>query len=108
MTLVGMVLGMALVRVAASWRSLVWAAFLALTALHVYANVRAMRCLHMTSLNAARLGMLLRRYLCTVRGRLGCLPARLGGCGGLIRWGLDWPAEQQGHVCEWACGVLYM
>ena len=38
----------------------------ALTALHVYANVRAMRCLHMTSINAARLGLLLRHYLVTV------------------------------------------
>jgi hypothetical protein len=65
-TLLGMLLGMALLRCAAGASFLLWAAFWALTALHVWANVRAMRCLRVTSLNQARLGRLLRGYLCSV------------------------------------------
>ena len=68
MTLVGMLLGMAFLRLAASWQPLVWAAFWALTALHVWANVRAMRCLLITGINQARAGLLLRHYLCQVGG----------------------------------------
>ena len=50
-----MQLGMALLRAAAGAHpALVWAAFWALTALHVWANVRAMRCLCIARLNQAR------------------------------------------------------
>lgn len=42
---------------------MVWAAFIALTALHIYANVRAMRALRLRSLNCARLDVLLAHYL---------------------------------------------
>ena len=89
-TLIGMVLGMALIRLAAGLQPAVWAAFWALTAVHVWANVRAMRCLRVTSLNQARLGALLQHYLCTVRageaGRegwlVGVVAGWLGGAGG--------------------------
>ncbi|EFN54602.1 hypothetical protein CHLNCDRAFT_135084 [Chlorella variabilis] len=64
-TLVGMVLGMAFIRAAHGLEPLIWSAFWALTALHVWANVRAMRCLRIASLNQARLGLLLRHYLRT-------------------------------------------
>ena len=65
-TLIGMVLGMAFTRAASSAGPLVvWAAFCLLTGVHVWANVRAMRCLRMTSLNRPRLHQLLRSYLCS-------------------------------------------
>ena len=44
----------------------VWAVFLALTALHIYANVRAVRALEVRTLNAARLEGLLAHYVATV------------------------------------------
>lgn len=75
MTLVGMLLGMAFIRLAASWQPLIWAAFWALTALHVWANVRAMRCLRITGINQARAALLLRHYLCQVGWVARCLPA---------------------------------
>ena len=62
-----MLLGMALLRLAVGRPLLTWAAFWALTWLHVWANVRAMRCLRITGLNQARLGLLLRHWLCEVR-----------------------------------------
>ncbi len=65
-TLVGMVLGMAFLRLAHGMQPLIWAAFWALTAVHVWANVRAMRCLRISSLNQARTQLLLRHYLRTV------------------------------------------
>ena len=37
---------------------LIWASFLSLTALHVYANIKAMRALTLTSLNPSRLQLL--------------------------------------------------
>lgn len=43
----------------------VWAIFVALTALHIFANVRAMRCLQLSSLNRPRLALLLRHYIAT-------------------------------------------
>ena len=43
----------------------VWLVFLALTALHIFANVRAMRCLQLRSLNRPRLALLLRSYRAT-------------------------------------------
>jgi hypothetical protein len=76
-----MALGMALLRAAAGLQPLLWAAFAALTALHVWANVRAMRCLCIASLNQARCGLLLRHYLSQVGAALGavCLHWRVGG-----------------------------
>ena len=44
----------------------VWAVFLALTVLHIYANIRAVRALEMRTLNAARLEGLLTHYVATV------------------------------------------
>ena len=40
----------------------VWVTFLLLTALHVYANVKAMRSLRLTSLNRPRVDILLESY----------------------------------------------
>lgn len=71
MTLVGMVLGMALIRLAAGRPALTWAAFWTLTAVHVWANVRAMRCLRIAGINQPRLGLLLRHYLRQVGGHAG-------------------------------------
>ncbi len=45
-----------------------WALFAALTWLHVYANIRAMRCLVLTSLNEPRLELLLEAYMEKVGG----------------------------------------
>lgn len=85
MTLIGMALGMALLRLAAGAPALAWVAFWALTALHVWANVRAMRCLRICSLNQARLALLLSHYLRTVRR-------------GLWGWvGRLWPFQHAGR-----------
>jgi hypothetical protein len=43
-----------------------WLVFLVLTAVHVWANVRALRCLQLTSLNEARLLLLVEHYATTV------------------------------------------
>ena len=43
----------------------IWGIFIALTALHIFANVRAMRCLQLRSLNRPRLALLLRTYMAT-------------------------------------------
>lgn len=45
----------------------VWAVFLALTALHIYANVRAVRALHVRTINAARFEALLQEFASSVR-----------------------------------------
>lgn len=45
----------------------VWAVFLILTALHIYANVRAVRALHVRTLNAARFEALLQAFASNVR-----------------------------------------
>ena len=45
----------------------VWAVFLALTVLHIYANVRAVRALEVRTLNAARLEGLLAHYAAKAR-----------------------------------------
>ena len=63
------VLGMAFTSHASSSLPLVWALFVALTTLHIYCNIRAMRCLCITSLNRTRLELLLRSFLTTVRLR---------------------------------------
>ena len=44
----------------------VWAVFLALTALHIFANIRAVRALEVRTLNAARLEGLLAHFAATV------------------------------------------
>ncbi|GLI67372.1 hypothetical protein VaNZ11_011551 [Volvox africanus] len=71
-TILGMVAGMAVTRLLAAGESTggsdaaaawAWAVFLALTVLHVVANVMAMRVLLLTSLNMPRLELLLKRYL---------------------------------------------
>ncbi len=61
-TLIGMVVGLGLTRIAASNAAAAWAAFIALTIVHVYANIRAMRCLCITRLNAERLDIIIKHY----------------------------------------------
>ncbi|KAK9800835.1 hypothetical protein WJX73_006543 [Symbiochloris irregularis] len=61
-TLVGMLLGMTFLHFAEATQT-IWAAFLLLTALHIYANVRAVRSLCLSSLNAPRLQILLTHAL---------------------------------------------
>jgi hypothetical protein len=62
-TLAGMAAGLALTRLADASAGAAWAAFAALTAVHIWANVRALRCLRMASLNRPRLDLLLRAFL---------------------------------------------
>ena len=71
MSLVGMLLGMAVIRLASGAQPLIWACFLGLTVVHLWANVRAMRCLHIASINQPRLTLLLRAFLERVRGGAG-------------------------------------
>ncbi|EIE25577.1 DUF647-domain-containing protein [Coccomyxa subellipsoidea C-169] len=59
-TLIGMILGMAFLQAASDSPVAVWAVFLLLTFLHIYANVRAVRALQLTSLNCSRLDILLK------------------------------------------------
>ena len=42
---------------------LIWAIFMLLSVMHIYANIRAARSLRLTSLNPARLEILLADYL---------------------------------------------
>ena len=53
----------------------VWAVFLALTALHIFANIRAVRALEVRTLNAARLEGLLAHYAATVSASAAMLAA---------------------------------
>jgi hypothetical protein len=46
-----------------------WAVFVLLTIFHVWANVRAMRCLVLTSLNVPRLELLLESHINEVGAR---------------------------------------
>ncbi|BDA41824.1 RUS1 family protein C16orf58 homolog [Coccomyxa sp. Obi] len=64
-TLVGMVVGMLFLRSAADSPVAVWAVFLLLTVLHIYANVRAVRSLQLTSLNRSRMDILLQHCSAT-------------------------------------------
>ena len=48
---------------AAGSHAAIWAAFLVLTALHIYANVHAMRALCLKTLNCARMDVLLENFL---------------------------------------------
>jgi hypothetical protein len=56
-----MVVGMAFVRLTADSAVAGWVLFIVLTWVHVYANIKAMRCLVLHSLNAPRLDLLLAR-----------------------------------------------
>lgn len=67
----GMILGMILIKATAGWQVAAWAAFLLLTWLHVYANIKALRCLHMTSLNRPRLHIVLAHFWHEVANLLG-------------------------------------
>lgn len=66
-TLLGMCVGLALGRLVEVAPYTVWPVFLALTALHVAANAKAVRSLRMTSLNRERTRLLLQHYMRTVR-----------------------------------------
>lgn len=57
-TLIGMLVGMGLTRCLQGSAVLLWITFLSLTVLHVYANIRAMRSLVLSSLNPSRLQLL--------------------------------------------------
>ena len=62
-TLLGMLVGYLLVRFTAEHGAAVqWALFLAISALHLFANAKAMRALRLTSLNRERLTMLVWHY----------------------------------------------
>jgi len=61
-TLLGMILGLGLRTIAAKNIAAAWIAFVAMTALHVYANIRAMRCLCIARLNPERLDIIIKRY----------------------------------------------
>jgi Vitamin B6 photo-protection and homoeostasis len=61
-TLLGMILGLGLTRVAARNAGAAWVAFVIMTVLHVYANMCAMRCLCITRLNSERLDIILGEY----------------------------------------------
>ena len=61
-TAIGMVLGMLLTKYCSGSQVASWLWFLALTALHVWANLKAMRNLVLTSINLPRLEALLEAY----------------------------------------------
>lgn len=90
-TMVGMVVGMAFIRLASGSQLLIWAAFWLLTAVHVWANVRAMRCLCIHSLNQARLGLLLRHYLATVSTLWWCAMLRCAALAWACCCATTWP-----------------
>ena len=53
---------------------LIWASFLSLTALHVYANIKAVRALTLTSLNPSRMQLIVDTFyhkVCLIRELLG-------------------------------------
>lgn len=62
-TLVGMLLGMAFLHISTGSSGVIWGGFLLLTGVHIYANVRAVRALRLSSLNAPRLQLLLSHAL---------------------------------------------
>ncbi|GBF93161.1 hypothetical protein Rsub_05892 [Raphidocelis subcapitata] len=66
-SITGSILGMALAHALADNAAAAWLIFAALSALHVWANVRAMRCLVLTTLNVPRLELLLGAFLGTGR-----------------------------------------
>lgn len=62
-TLLGMIFGLGLTRLFSTLKSVAWIAVFSLTALHVYANMKALRALCLTKLNASRLDVILNAYL---------------------------------------------
>lgn len=62
-TLIGMILGVGLTRLAAVSHVAAWAAFWVLTAVHIAANIAALRCLHLNRLNASRLDIILQQHM---------------------------------------------
>ena len=69
MTALGMVMGMLLTRLCTGSHLAAWLSFAVLTLLHVWANLRAMRCLVLTSVNQPRLDALLQAYDTNVSNR---------------------------------------
>eukprot|EP00850_Spirogloea_muscicola_P009464 SM000053S17421 [mRNA] locus=s53:275306:278936:- [translate_table: standard] len=67
-TIAGMLLGIVVARVTGGSALPTWSCFLLLTAFHVYANYRAVRCLCLTSLNTERTKILLREYIARSHG----------------------------------------
>ena len=86
MTALGMVMGMLLTRLCTGSHLAAWLSFAVLTLLHVWANLRAMRCLVLTSVNQPRLDALLQAYDTNVSNR------RAWRCGVL--------ACSPGHLCR--------
>ncbi|KAF5752052.1 hypothetical protein HS088_TW02G01072 [Tripterygium wilfordii] len=62
-TIIGMALGMLLSRITIGHPVAIWFSFLSLTAFHMYANYRAVRCLALTSLNTERCSILLQNFM---------------------------------------------
>ncbi|MCO5555262.1 hypothetical protein L7F22_008806 [Adiantum nelumboides] len=62
-TLMGMLVGMLLAEVTSGHVGAIWLCFLALTGFHMFANYKAVRCLHLTSLNKDRTRIVLQAYL---------------------------------------------
>ena len=88
-TLLGMALGYIFLRAAATSVSAQWAVWVALTILHILANWRAMRCLHLTSLNGERLAILAAYYYQVGDGTL-LRPAQVAAWESLLplgKWG---------------------
>eukprot|EP00240_Pyramimonas_obovata_P005526 CAMPEP_0118960866 /NCGR_PEP_ID=MMETSP1169-20130426/63853_1 /TAXON_ID=36882 /ORGANISM="Pyramimonas obovata, Strain CCMP722" /LENGTH=332 /DNA_ID=CAMNT_0006909019 /DNA_START=254 /DNA_END=1249 /DNA_ORIENTATION=+ len=66
-TLLGMLLGMAIARFTDVYPIMVWPLFLMLTILHIYSNVKAVRCLRLNSINRERTRLLLHAYVASKR-----------------------------------------
>lgn len=87
--MLGMSLGLATLRGVGDSLALQWTLFLALSAFHIYSNIRAMRNVHLHSLNRARLELVLTMFTDTRRvltpqeaaAREPLLPPALGGRG---------------------------
>lgn len=62
-TLLGMILGLGLTRLFSTWKAVAWLSVLSLTFIHVYANMKALRALCLTKLNASRLDAILDAYV---------------------------------------------
>ena len=86
MTALGMVMGMLLTRLCTGSHLAAWLSFAVLTLLHVWANLRAMRCLVLTSVNQPRLDALLQAYDTNVSNRRA--------------WRCGVPACSPGHLCR--------
>ncbi|GAB4822234.1 hypothetical protein N2152v2_009280 [Parachlorella kessleri] len=98
-TMVGMILGMGVIRLTAGSAMAAWTVFVLMTWLHIFANIRALRCLHMTSLNRPRLDLLLTHYWAKVppqdRGQIWS-PADLAGRETLLAPPLQRLAQRMG------------